>query len=247
MRIVTTIVSTPPAIGAADRSLVRQIFEHLREAIIGGDIPPGSKLVEQRLADELKVSRVPLRGAIPLLEAEGLVQSFPRRGTFVATLTVADVHDLFDVRETLEVLAARRAAERVDEVDVMLIGAAKEALAHNRAAVQAGEPARIAATSAEFHRVIVEMSGNQLLPAAMRPINSRVEWLFRITVGMDQRAASDDHGALLKAILKGEVERAGTIAREHIVGSRGPSVEIMSSLLAADGRHLMPTPAIPRT
>jgi DNA-binding GntR family transcriptional regulator len=227
-------VSTPPAIGAADRSLVVQTFEHLRAAIINGDIPPGTKLVEQRLADQLKVSRVPLRGAIPLLESEGLVRTVPRRGTFVATLTVADVHDLFDVRETLETLAARRAAERVDDVDVLLIGAAKEALAHNRAAVKAGEATAIAATSAEFHRVIVEMSGNQLLPAAMRPINSRVEWLFRITVGMDQGVACDEHGALLRAILKGEAELAGTIARDHIARSRKPSVEILSTVLAQD-------------
>jgi DNA-binding GntR family transcriptional regulator len=241
-------VSTPPAIGLADRSLVVQTFEHLRTAILTGQIPPGTKLVEQRLADELKVSRVPLRGAIPLLEAEGLVRTVPRRGTFVATLTVADVHDLFDVRESLETLAARRAAERVDDVDVLLLGAAKEALAHNRAAVRAGDPAAIAATSAEFHRVIVEMSGNQLLPAAMRPINSRVEWLFRMTVGMDQRAACDEHEALLRAILKGDAEQAATIARDHIARSRKPSVEIMSSVLTETGSadpHL--TPVIPRT
>jgi DNA-binding GntR family transcriptional regulator len=231
----TAIVGNAAEIGTTDRSLVAQTFEHLRAAIIAGDIPPGSKLVEQRLADQLKVSRVPLRGAIPLLEAEGLVRTVPRRGSFVATLTLADVHDLFDVRESLEGLAARRAAERVDDVDVLQIATIKEALARNRAAVESGDPIGIAATSAEFHRAIVEMSGNQLLHTAMRPINSRVEWLFRMTVQMDQRSACDEHSALLRAILTGDVEKAGRIALEHIARSRQPSLDILSSLLVADG------------
>jgi DNA-binding GntR family transcriptional regulator len=65
-----------------------------------GELAPGLKLVEQALADRLQVSRVPVREAMPMLEAEGFVTTIPRRGTFVARLTVADVHDLFDLART---------------------------------------------------------------------------------------------------------------------------------------------------
>ena len=168
-----------------------------------------------------------------MLEAEGLVQTTPRRGTCVARLTVADVHDLFDLRENLEVLAAKRAAERIDTVDVLQVADLKEALMLNRAAVHDRDPNAIARSSAGFHRCIVDLSGNLLLRTMMRPINSRVEWLFRITIGLDQQTACDEHDNLVRAILTGNVERAGSIAHEHIARCREPSVTILSSLLDA--------------
>ena len=102
-------MSVVQSIGAADRPLSMQIYESLREAIIEGRIAPGTRLREQALADEFDVSRVPLREAIPQLEAEGFVRTLPRRGTVVTHLTMRDIHDLFDIRESLEALAARLA------------------------------------------------------------------------------------------------------------------------------------------
>lgn len=213
------------------RPLAERIYSQLRAAIIAGDLAPGAKLVEQTLADQLQVSRVPVREAMPMLEAEGLVQTIPRRGTFVARLTIADVHDLFDLRENLEALAARRAAERADTMDVLQVAELREVLLRNRAAVRDGDPHAISRTSASFHRCIVDLSGNQLLGTIMRPISGRVEWLFRITIGLDQQSACEEHDELVRAILTGNVERAGSIAYEHIARCREPSVAILSSLL----------------
>jgi DNA-binding GntR family transcriptional regulator len=216
------------------RPLTEKVYALLRAAIIAGELEPGSKLVEQSLADQLQVSRVPVREAMPMLEAEGLVKAIPRRGTFVARLTIADVHDLFDLRENLEVLAARRAAERADMMDVLQVAELREVLLLNRAAVAEGDPRAISRTSAAFHRCIVDLSGNQLLGTVMRPINSRVEWLFRITIGMDQQTACDEHGDLVRAILTGNADLAASIAREHIARSREPSVAILASLFDAE-------------
>src|SRR5689334_3758625 len=84
-------------------SLARQVYLALREGIILGTYPQGSRLIEQRLAEELEVSRVPLREAVPQLEMHGFVETSPRRGAVVATWDAKRVNDLFDLRLSLEV------------------------------------------------------------------------------------------------------------------------------------------------
>jgi DNA-binding GntR family transcriptional regulator len=218
-------------IGTTDRSLALQVVDHLRDAIMDGSVAPGQKLPEQALADQLQVSRIPLREAILQLEAEGFVRSVPRRGSHVTRLTMKDVHDLFDIRESLEVLAAQRAAERAAEIDPVLLAEVKESLIANREAVATGDDREIAASSVAFHHLIVEMSGNDLLSTLMRPVEGRVEWLFRMTSQRDQQAACREHDQLLRAILRGDVEESGKLALAHIADGRAPSVEILSSVL----------------
>lgn len=218
-------------IGTADRSLSSQIYENLREAIIEGHILPGTKLREQALADQLSVSRVPLREAIPQLEVEGLVHTLPRRGTVVTQLTMRDVRDLFDIRESLDVLAARLAAEQASTADHGLIARIEDCLRRARQAVSAKSDRDIAATNAEFHALVVDLSGNSLLRTMMRPINGRVRWLFRLTASRDPRVACRAHQGLFKAIRNGEVELAGKLAFEHVATGRRPSIEILRGTL----------------
>jgi DNA-binding GntR family transcriptional regulator len=94
-------------------SLSQQMYRTLREQIILGRYPQGSRLPEQRIAEEMDVSRVPLREAVPLLERDGFVRTFPRRGAVVFAWDTKAVDDLFDVRLCLESGAARYAARRV--------------------------------------------------------------------------------------------------------------------------------------
>ncbi|MDG4864320.1 GntR family transcriptional regulator, partial [Streptomyces sp. T-3] len=102
----------PP--GSQRGSLRDRAYETLRRRIIEAQLQPGQRLVERDLAAELEVSRIPLREALRRLEADGLVLLVPHRGALVAPFTPTDVRDLFDVRESLESLAARLAAERAD-------------------------------------------------------------------------------------------------------------------------------------
>ena len=220
-------------IGTTDRSLVVQVADHLRNSIMEGSLSPGEKLVEQSLADQLNVSRIPLREAILVLEAEGFVRSVPRRGSHVTRLTMTDVDDLFDIRESLEVLAARRAAERAADMDLALLTEVKESLIRNSEAVASGDDGAIAVSSVRFHQLIVEMAGNALLATLMRPVQGRVEWLFRMTSQRDQEVACQEHDQLLRAILRGDPDEAGRLAFEHITSGRGPSVAILSAVLPA--------------
>src|SRR5690606_12292208 len=88
------------------------VFEVLREAIITGKLRPGERLMEVQLAEELGVSRTPVREAIRKLELEGLVLMIPRRGAYVAEISMKDIADVFEIRAALEGLAAQLAAER---------------------------------------------------------------------------------------------------------------------------------------
>lgn len=96
-------------------SLRDRAYQELRRRIVSTELAPGQRLVERDLAAELEVSRIPLREALRLLEADGLVVLVPHKGALVSPFTPADVRDLFDVRESLEALAARLTAERRDD------------------------------------------------------------------------------------------------------------------------------------
>jgi DNA-binding GntR family transcriptional regulator len=145
-------------------SLSRQIYSTLREGIITGRYPQGSRLAEQRLAGELDVSRVPLREAIPLLEVDGFVRTLPRRGAAVSTWSVKAAHDLFDLRLCLEVGAARYAARQVAAgAPVDLLAAA---LARAKDVVADGDAYRIAQDSTWFHEAVVGLTDNELMRIA---------------------------------------------------------------------------------
>src|SRR5215468_7957622 len=102
-----------PAMDDGEHSMAHRAYLAIREGIIAGTYPMGSRLRERDLSAEHEVSRVPIREAIAQLQSEGFVVTQPRRGALVRSLTLTDIDELFDVRLSLEVLATRLAAERV--------------------------------------------------------------------------------------------------------------------------------------
>ena len=99
------------------------VFENLREAILEGELKPGQRLMEVQLAEQLGVSRTPVREAIRKLELEGLVIMLPRKGAYVANMSLKDIIDVLEIRASLEGLAASLAAQRMssDDIDLSLI------------------------------------------------------------------------------------------------------------------------------
>lgn len=94
------------------------VFENLREAIVEGRLKPGQRLMEVQLAEQLGVSRTPVREAIRKLELEGLVVMLPRKGAYVANMSLKDLKDVLEIRASLEGLAASLAAERISDEDI---------------------------------------------------------------------------------------------------------------------------------
>lgn len=149
---------------AATRQRVR---EELRERILTGRLRPGDRLVERELAEDLGVSRVPVREAIRSLEAEGfLVVQSPRR-VVVRQLARVDVEELFDVREALEGLAAGLAASRAGAAELKRL---ERVLADAARATARGDAARITVLNSRFHDEIVAIAGNALLTTMLQPL-----------------------------------------------------------------------------
>lgn len=211
-------------------SLARQVYLALREGIILGSYPQGSRLIEQRLAGELDVSRVPLREAVPQLEMHGFVETSPRRGAVVATWDAKRVNDLFDLRLCLEVGAARYAAAQVAG------GASMEpldaALRYSQEVVTEGDSYKIAEASTRYHAAIVRLAGNELMVTLMQSVSERALWLFYLTSQLDADEAFNDHVHLSEAIRSGNERLAEALAYTHIEHDRIPS---FTALRGIDG------------
>ncbi|WP_245797787.1 GntR family transcriptional regulator [Mangrovactinospora gilvigrisea] len=207
--------------GASDET-----YEALLERIVEGGLRPGQRMVERDLAAELGVSRVPVREALRRLSVEGLVVLVPRQGALVAPFTPADVEDLFDVRERLEGLAARRAAERADADDLAALGGLLDAA---RAARDAGDERDFARANAGFHLAVVRASGNALLEQMTAPLAQKLRWLFRLTADRDGAQQCAEHAALLAAVSAGDADRAEALAREHAASGRAESIHAASA------------------
>lgn len=211
-------------------SLSQRVYAQIRARIVSGRLPSGSRLRERDLAEELDASRVPVREAILRLEAEGLVQTSPRRGATVAELRLPDVEELYDVRLALEVQAARLAARRAGNgADPTGLG---RALAEADAMLPSGDASAIAEANASVHDQILTLAGNRLLSATMRPVVGRDRWIFgMISAQRDAFQTCQEHHQLCDAIVAGDVELAAALAYAHIEGGRRSTIEALSSIL----------------
>jgi DNA-binding GntR family transcriptional regulator len=202
-------------------SLSRLVYSTVRERIILGQYPQGSRLPEQRIGEELNVSRVPLREAVPWLERDGFVDSRPRRGAVVSQWDVEAIDDLFDVRLSLEVGAARYAARHVGHGGSM--DTLNHALEEAQRTVAGGDAYAIAKTSTAFHEAVIETSANDLMARLMQSISGRITWLFFLTSGLPADEAFHDHVLLRDAISSGNERVAESVAYAHIERDREPT------------------------
>ena len=196
--------------------LRERVRREVQERISDGRLRPGDRLYEQELAADFGVSRVPVREAIRMLQSEGLVEVAPhRRGVFVRSLDRHQVEELFDVREALEALAARLAADRASASDVQRLGALA---AQSRDALAGGDVDAMSRANTEFHDRLVALSGNELLAAMLEPLHGRLAWLFRLN--LEPERVCREHAELHAAIAAGDGDRAAELALGHVRASR---------------------------
>jgi DNA-binding GntR family transcriptional regulator len=201
----------------------------IRELIISGEFAPGSRLRERELSQALDVSRVPVREALQQLEAEGFIDTSPRRGATVKQITLKDVNELFDVRLSLEVLAARLAAQAAarggssSRLRQMMDQAEEATLRH--------DDAQIPLLNTALHAEIVSMGGNALLEYSMKPLLGRMQWLFTLTGHRDPQVQCAEHLSLCQAIYDGKAELAAALAFAHVELGRAPSLQGLAGRL----------------
>lgn len=211
------------SIGTRHLALREQVLVELRRRIVDGEYPPGARLTEERLALDFGVSRNPVREALRIVEADGLVTLNPRRGATVATPDEQTVADLFAVRATLEPLAARIAAERVSEADVAMMRALLESA---RVATEEGDLSRVAELNSELHLTVVRLAGNRWLTSVSSSLYLHVHWVFRM--GAEHRAPHSwrEHIRLVDAIASGDPDVAQAAARVHVEAAARAATEL---------------------
>lgn len=191
------------------------VFEHLRNSILSGDLKPGERLMELQLAEQLGVSRTPIREAIRKLELEGLVEMIPRKGAYVADLSVKDVLDVLEVRRFLEGLAARLAAERMVEDDINEL---HNILEKFDLALKKGDKEGLIELDNSFHDKIIQGSRNNKLIQIVQGLHEQVQ-RFRV-IYFNEYTGHEDlmkyHKAILEAISNKDPEKAQTYAQTHV-------------------------------
>jgi len=191
----------------APRSLAEDAADRIREQILAGGFPQGEHLVEARIAEQLNVSRGPVREAFKLLRAEGLLTEEPRKGTFVVSLSARDVREIYGLRAAIEGRAARLlAAER----DPRSIEELRRLLGAIEAAADEGDVAEVYRADLAFHDAVCRLSANGRLHEVFERYVPMLRALLRLDERMheslDEIAAQ--HRPLFEAIEAGDAVRA---------------------------------------
>ncbi|KJS15719.1 MAG: GntR family transcriptional regulator [Peptococcaceae bacterium BRH_c4b] len=213
------------------KPLREMVFESMREAIIQGRLKPGERLMEIQLADEMGVSRTPIREAIRKLELEGFVVMVPRKGAFVAGISVKDIVDVFEVRAALEALAAGLAAERItpDELEELERSLVAISEVSSKDDIDA-----IVETDTSFHELIYKASRNERLFQIVIHLKEQIQRFRTTSLSQPGRSkdALEEHRKMVEAISDRNVELAQNLARDHIENAE----QSMLNALREDGQ-----------
>ena len=205
----------------------------LREAILHGALRAGQPLGEIQLAEIFGRSRTPVREAILKLESEGLAARFPRRGLMVAEITREEVLEVYAVREMLDGLSARLAAQGIQPTELDRLAWLNDRI---RVAAAAGDRKALINLNIEFHEAICKASRNTLLQEFMRRIHEWVRRFEDTTMTYPGRgvAACNEHDALIEAIRSRDPDAAEKIAREHMSRARQIRIDMIQSAVVGN-------------
>jgi DNA-binding GntR family transcriptional regulator len=201
-------------LGEEHSSLHDRVVTELRQAILSGRLKPGERLIEGHLADELGVSRNPVREAIRALASEGLIEVTARRGAAVATMNEQEARETIEVRALLEGQNARLAARRQDRQIIKRIEAV---LNKGTAAVAAKRFDQLFDLNQRFHSELAAAGQNTVLGDLLQKLRERTAMLFAPTDPGRQARSWEEHAGILRAIIEGDERTAATLAAEHVM------------------------------
>ncbi|WP_328805855.1 GntR family transcriptional regulator [Salipiger abyssi] len=192
-----------------------RICSIIEQRIASGAYEDGDKLSEMALAEQLKVSRTPLREAFQMLDSIGLVTLIPRRGAFVKRPTMTRLVEMFEVMAELEAWCVRLATKRITAAQRLYL---RQAAQDCDAALQAGAPDRYYEANNRLHGMIYEASGNQVLAEETQRMHRRLRPFRRQQLDVSGRLAKSmkEHADILDAMNAGDADRAADLMRLHI-------------------------------
>ena len=207
------VISIPRA------ALHEQVAQRLRQMLVESRIPPGAKLNERELCEALNVSRTPLREAIKMLAAEGLVELVPNRGAIAIALTEADVVNTFEVMAGLESQSGELAAERITDEELAEFRALHFEM---MAAYTRGDLSAYYSLNARIHRAINAAAKNPVLTATYNQVNARLQALrFRSNQdGSKWKRAVGEHEKMIEALSTRDPAAMRQVLLQHLTNKR---------------------------
>ncbi|MBE6028981.1 MAG: GntR family transcriptional regulator [Clostridiales bacterium] len=201
-----------------DCSLADEIVQILRGRIINGDYSIGEKLVENKIAEELKVSRTPVREAFKQLTKENLIEYVPNKGCFAKGFEQSDLHDIYAVRNAVEQLAVEWAIKNKTEEDVQKLTEQLEVMALY---TENGMVEKLAAADEEFNKILYQMTRSRFIMQALKSYQEYID-LARQGI-LDKREnlqkILDEHTGIYDAVVAGNVEAAKAAVEHHLRNS----------------------------
>jgi phosphonate utilization transcriptional regulator len=201
-------------------SLTSLVQREIERRIVGGELPPGSKLNEAELAGELRVSRGPVREAFRALEQAGLVHTAKNRGVFVRQVSLEEANEIYEVRAALEAQIGKLAAKRATPPQLeRLRGIVKRMQAVGRKR----DPDAYFPLNLEFHEALAETAGNRALAANYRRVVNELNLYRREAIKRNVDiipVSTKEHAAIVDAVAKGDAGLAERLLYEHVIDSR---------------------------
>lgn len=217
--------------GILSRTVKSELVEHLRDEIIRGELVPGQHLRLEEIADRFEISTMPVREALRDLEAEGIVTIFPHRGAVVTEFSADDLHDIYEIRATLEEMATRLAVPLLTEETLTELNNVIEQMNNHL-----GELVVLVKLNHVFHNTLYAASGRKHLCELTDMLRHRTQHYLHAFIthlgGMPR--AQDEHRAILKAAEKGHAEQAAKFMHEHVLEVGESIVEYVRQREKAD-------------
>ncbi|SDB17978.1 GntR family transcriptional regulator [Eubacterium oxidoreducens] len=191
------------------------VFKTLREAIFKGDLKPGERLMEVQLAEQLGVSRTPIREAIRKLELEGMAVTMPRRGAVVAKMTEKDMEDVLQIRRALDELSVTIACEQISMSQMKLL---EEAQKNFEEKIEHGDMKEITNADVEFHDIIYQSTGNDRLWQIMKGFGEQM-YRYRVEYLKEREnypTLVEEHRQIVEGLKRRDKHAVVEIMRRHV-------------------------------
>jgi DNA-binding GntR family transcriptional regulator len=201
------------------KSIRQKIYDHLREQLLDGEIPPRQHLVEAKIAKEIGTSRTPIREALHSLELEGLIESIPRVGYVVKAIKEEEVEEICEIRAAIEEVGARWAMEKAPQ---KLIVELRKNISNSEEKAAQGDPKAFVELDAQFHEIIARLSGSRRLQELGQTLRRHMlRYRIQSIYLMDNVSrAIQGHKGILEAMEKGDLEEVNRAIKCHLEQSK---------------------------
>ena len=195
--------------------LSQKVYRILKTRIIKGDLKPGEKLLENKIAEQLGVSRTPIREALRELAAEGFVKMSPNQGVVVSNVSVKDIQEVLQIRGVLEGLAARLAAKLINGEEIKELEKFLKQMEHY---TNKGNALAFSEMDAEFHELILNICGNNRLIQIHKNLSDQTH-RYRIrslSIPGRLKDSLNEHQEIVEALKRKDSEKADRVSQEHV-------------------------------